>query len=444
MSSDIRVFRAPVAVLPDGEAAADIVVTGFKITEIAPYGSVTGHPVEDLGDAVLLPGLVDSHVHVNEPGRTEWEGFHSATRAAAAGGVTTLIDMPLNSIPPTTTVTGLKAKQEAARGRAFVDVGFWGGAIPGNTADLAPLYDAGVFGFKAFLSPSGVEEFPHLTQSDLDEALAELARIDALAIIHAEAHDSLEAAPQIPGRKYTDFLASRPGEAETEAVSDLLSAAATHQARVHILHVSAAGVMPLLAAARADGVKVTAETCPHYLAFTSEEIPDGDTAYKCCPPIREEGNRDLLWDSLRNGEFIAVVSDHSPSTADLKLLDTGDFAAAWGGIASIQLGLPAMWTEARKRGFTLSDIVRWMASGPAELAGLEHKGAIAVGNDADLVAFEPDADFTVDPQQLHHKNPITPYSGLNLTGVVRATWLRGTRIDTDGTPRGELITRTTK
>ncbi|MFF4649189.1 allantoinase AllB [Streptomyces sp. NPDC001380] len=436
-------LRSRRAVLPEGERPADVLVRDGRIERVAPHGTLDAPagPVVDLGATALLPGLVDTHVHVNEPGRTEWEGFDSATRAAAAGGVTTLVDMPLNSVPPTTTPAGLAAKRGAAEGRVRVDTGFWGGAVPGNTAELEPLHRAGVFGFKGFLSPSGVEEFPHLEPADLEEALAELARLGALALVHAEDPAVLDAAPQRPGRRYRDFLASRPDGAETAAVARLLDAARRTGARVHVLHVSSAAVLPLLAAARADGVRVTAETCPHYLCLAAEEVPDGDTAFKCCPPIRDEANRDRLWAALAAGEFAAVVSDHSPCTADLKQRGSGDFAAAWGGVASLQLGLPAVWTEARRRGHTLADVVRWMSAGPAALAGLDAKGAIAPGRDADLVAFDPDAALRVDPAALHHRNPVTPYAGRTLTGAVRATWLRGRPVEPDGEPLGRLLDR---
>ncbi|AUG80985.1 allantoicase [Kitasatospora sp. MMS16-BH015] len=444
--SPSQVVRSRRVVLPEGERPADVLIRDGKIAAVGEYGSLSADTVTELGDTALLPGLVDTHVHVNEPGRTEWEGFATATKAAAAGGVTTIIDMPLNSVPPTTTVDGLAAKRKTAEGQAWVDLGFWGGAIPGNVPDLAPLHEAGVFGFKSFLAPSGVDEFPHVEQADLELALAEQARIGALAIIHAEDPAVLEAAPQTPGVHYRDFLASRPDDAEAAAVARLLDTARRTGARVHILHVSSAAVLPLLRQAREDGVQVTAETCPHYLTLAAEEVPDGDTAFKCCPPIRDESNRDRLWAALAAGEFIAVVSDHSPSTPDLKLLQryggSGDFAAAWGGIASLQLGLPAIWTEARRRGHSLAEVVRWMSSGPASLVGLTGtKGAIAVGCDADLVAFDPDADFAVHAEELHHRNPVTPYAGKTLSGAVRTTWLRGRVVDVAAAPFGRQITR---
>jgi allantoinase len=348
--------------------------------------------------------------------------------------------MPLNSVPPTTTLAGLAAKRRTAEGQTWVDLGFWGGAIPGNTGELQGLYQEGVFGFKSFLAPSGVEEFPHLGPAELTEALTEQARLGALAIIHAEDPEALAAAPQVAGGRYRDFLHSRPAHAETAAVALLLDVLRRTGARAHILHVSAAAALPLLAQARASGIQVTAETCPHYLTLTAEEIADGDTAHKCCPPIRERANRDRLWEALANGEFIGIVSDHSPATAELKL--GGDFAKAWGGIASLQLGLPLIWTEARRRGHQLADVARWMAAGPAELAGLTGiKGSIAVGCDADLVAFDPDRPFTVTPATLHHRNPLTPYAGRTLTGTVHTTWLRGRPVDVRAEPFGRQLRR---
>jgi allantoinase len=425
--------------LPDGERPASVYVDGGRIVGIGPYDQ--DHPTEpgvslsddhDLGDLVLMPGLVDTHVHVNEPGRTEWEGFASATRAAAAGGVTTLIDMPLNSLPSTVDVSALEVKRAAAAGQCHVDVGFWGGAVPGNAAQLRPLHDAGAFGFKCFLIDSGVPEFPPLSPVELDEALS---TVDALFLVHAE--DPQTVRPAKPSSRYPDFVASRPPQAEVRAVATVLDAARRTGARVHILHLSSAQVLPLLAQARDEGVRVTAETCPHYLTLSAEQVPDGATEFKCCPPIRDEANRDQLWWWLTEGMIDCIVSDHSPSPPDLK---RGDFGEAWGGIASVQLGLSAVWTAARARRIPLADVSEWMSRAPAELAGLVHKGVIQVGADADLIAFDPDATWMVDPAALHHRHPVTPYAGQTLSGVVRTTWLRGVPVD-GVTPRGQLLSR---
>jgi allantoinase len=418
-------------VLPDGIRPAAVAIRDGVIAAVLPHSTAA----DDLGDAALLPGLVDTHVHVNEPGRTEWEGFATATRAAAAGGVTSIVDMPLNSLPPTVSVAALEAKRAAAAGQCSVDVGFWGGAVPGNAADLPALHEAGVFGFKCFLVDSGVPEFPPLDRAGLDAALAAVP--GALFIVHAEDPGELRPAPA--SRDYADFLASRPDAAEVAAVASALDAASAAAARVHILHLSSARVLPLLGAARARGVRVTAETCPHYLTIEAEAVPVGGTQYKCCPPIRGHANREALWAGVADGTIDLVVSDHSPCTPDLKRFDTGDFAAAWGGIASLQLGLPIVWTEARRRGYGLSLLARSMARRPAEVAGLRRKGRIAVGCDADLVAFAPDEPFTVEPSRLAHRHPVTPYAGRRLRGVVTSTWLRGVPIDE--TPRGELLRR---
>src|SRR5688572_1390931 len=427
-------IRSRRVLLPDGERPASVYVDGGRIVGVGPYQD---HPTEpevplrvssdnhDLGDLVLLPGLVDTHVHVNEPGRTEWEGFRSATRAAAAGGVTTLVDMPLNSVPATVDAAALETKRRAAAGQCHVDVGFWGGAVPASLGGLGALRDAGAFGFKCFLVDSGVPEFPALSADELDRALAEVSALDALLVVHAEDAAVLAGAPPCAGPSYAEFLASRPPEAEDTAIAGLLDAAARPSERVPVVHLSSAAALDRLAAARAAGVRVTVETCPHYLALTAEEVPDGGTAFKCCPPIRDRANRDALWGALGTGVIDCVVSDHSPATADLKCPDSGDFAEAWGGIASVQLGLPVVWTAARSRGVGLPDVVRWMSAARAALDGLDAKGAIAVGKDADLVVFAPDATFLVDPGRLQHRNPVTPYAGRELTGQVREVWLRG-------------------
>jgi allantoinase len=425
------------------EAPAAVGVLDGEVVAVEPLDATppARRVVELAADEVLLPGIVDSHVHVNDPGRTEWEGFTSATRAGAAGGVTTIVDMPLNSIPPTVDVAALELKRKTAQPQAFVDVGFWGGAVPGNLADLRPLHEAGVYGFKCFLLHSGVEEFPPLDDEQLEAAMREIAGFGGVLIVHAEDAHCIESAPQPHGGRYDDFLSSRPPQAENRAVARVVELARRTGCRVHILHVSSAEVLPVLAEARADGLPVTAETCPHYLTFTAEEIPDGATQFKCCPPIREQGNRERLWAGLRDGVLDIVVSDHSPSTVALKALDTGDFGVAWGGISSLQLGLSAVWTGARERGCSLAEVVGWMSTGPARFAGLARKGSITVGADADFCVFAPDDGYVVEASRLHHKNAITPYSGRRLAGAVRQTWLRGETIDLEAGPRGRLLTR---
>ncbi|WP_318215030.1 allantoinase AllB [Streptomyces sp. SCL15-6] len=445
MSQAELVLRSTRVITPEGIRAASVAVSGGAITDVLPYDAPVpeGARLEDVGDHVVLPGLVDTHVHVNDPGRTEWEGFWTATRAAAAGGITTLVDMPLNSLPPTTTVDHLRVKQRVAADKAHIDVGFWGGALPDNVKDLRPLHEAGVFGFKAFLSPSGVDEFPHLDHEQLARSLAEIAAFDGLLIVHAEDPHHLAAAPQQGGPKYADFLASRPRDAEDTAIAALIAQAKRFNARVHVLHLSSSDALPLIAEARAEGVRLTVETCPHYLTLTAEEVPDGASEFKCCPPIREAANQDLLWQALADGTIDCVVTDHSPSTADLK---TDDFATAWGGIAGLQLSLAAMWTAARERGHGLEDIVRWMSANTSRLVGLEaRKGAIAPGHDADFAVLAPDETFTVDPAGLQHRNRVTAYAGKTLYGVVKSTWLRGERIVADGAftdPKGQLLSRT--
>ena len=441
------VLRARRLVTNGREQAGCVGVTDGRIAAVAPPGSdLDGQRVVEFGDdVVVLPGLVDAHVHVNEPGRTEWEGFASATRAAAAGGVTTILDMPLNSIPPTVDAAALEVKRKSAQGQCFVDVGFWGGAVPGNLGELTALLAAGVFGFKCFLAHSGVEEFPPLRPADLEDYLRVLRTVDGLLIVHAEDGDAIEQAPSVHSDDYRDFLSSRPRVAEDRAIGRVIDAARATGGRAHILHLSSSDALPLIAEARRDGVRVTAETCPHYLTFAAEEIPAGATQFKCCPPIREAANRERLWQGLADGTIDCIVSDHSPCTPELKRLDLGDFAQAWGGISSLQLGLSDVWTEARRRGFTLADVVRWMAERPAQLVGLQRKGRIEPGYDADFCVFAPDDGFVVDPATLFHRNPITPYAGRHLDGVVRSTWLRGHEVGSaepaGDRPRGHLLTR---
>lgn len=436
------VIRARRVVTATGEVDRTIGVSGGKIVAIEPFDAdLPAAETTTLDDAqVLMPGVVDTHVHVNEPGRTEWEGFATATRAAISGGVTTIVDMPLNSIPPTTDVAALEIKRKVAAGQLHCDVGFWGGVIPGNLPDLRGLHDAGVFGFKCFLLHSGVDEFPSVTPAELEDALRALHSFDALLIVHAEDSQAIDRAPTAHGERYADFLASRPRGAENVAIAQVIELARWTGARVHVLHLSSSDALPMIGSARRDGVQITVETCPHYLSFSAESVPDGATQYKCCPPIREASNRELLWDGLRSGVIDCIVSDHSPCTPELKRFDIGDFGVAWGGIASVEVGLSAIWSEARLRGFTLADVARWMAQRPAEIAGLRRKGRIALGFDADFAVFEPDAGRVIDPATLHHRHPVTPYANRAVAGVVRQTWLRGRPVTGDE-PTGQLLTR---
>jgi allantoinase len=435
------VVRAGAVLIGGNWRTADIGVRDGVIAAISASQLEGDRVVVLADDEVLLPGIVDTHVHVNEPGRTEWEGFASATRAAAAGGVTTIIDMPLNSIPATTTVEALETKRAVAAEKAVVDVGFWGGAVPENLGTLQQLHDAGVFGFKAFLAPSGVDEFGHLDADQLEAALEEIAGFGGLLIVHAEDPGVLDASANEGGTDYHRFVESRPGSAETTAIERVIAGVRRTGARAHILHLSSVESLPALRAARAEGLPITVETCPHYLTISEEQIADGATQFKCCPPIRDDANRDALWQALVDGDIDIVVTDHSPSTAELKYAHGGDFALAWGGIAGLQLGLSAVWTEAARRDIPLERVLDWMSGGTARFARLPRKGRIAVGADADLVAFAPDATFTVHAEELLHKNPVSAFDGRELRGVVRQTWLSGESVDVaaDAAVRGRLL-----
>jgi allantoinase len=428
------VVRARRAITASGEISCSVGVQDGRVVVVESFSAdLNGTQSITLSDdEVLLPGLVDTHVHINDPGRSDWETFPTATRAAAAGGVTTLLDMPLNSIPPTCDPAALALKRETALGHCYVDVGFWAGAIPANLGQLRALHEAGVFGFKCFMLDSGVAEFPPLDSDQLALALQEVASFDGLMIAHAEDPWAIEHADAPHGRSYADFLGSRPSAAEDVAIAQLIQAARVSGARVHVVHLSSATALPLLQAAQNEGLPVSAESCPHYLYFAAEEVPDGATQFKCCPPIRDAPNRELLWAGLQQQILGSIASDHSPCVPELKQFESGDFGAAWGGVSSLQLGLPAVWTQARLRHFELTDVVRWMAHGPARLAGLDRKGRIAVGVDADFCVLAPDATFTVDVSELHYKNPVSPYAGAQLNGVVRSTWLRGRQISSHG------------
>jgi allantoinase len=435
-------IRAPRAICGEREIAAAIGIRAGRIAAIAPLDHPAAAPsvLELDASLVLLPGLVDSHVHVCEPGNTEWEGFATATRAAAAGGITTLVDMPLDSIPCTVNVAALEVKRRAAAGQCHVDVGFWGGVIPGNQAELAPLHRHGVLGFKCFLADSGCPDFPGVQPRELAQALGVLRDLGSPLLVHAESGQAAAAIPAASGRSYAGYLASRPRRLENLAIAQVIEAARATGGRAHVVHLSSSDALPMLASARRDGIAVSAETCPHYLTLAAEDIADGETAVKCSPPVREAANRELLWGGLRSGILDLVVSDHSPCTAAMKELDSGDFGAAWGGISSLQLGLPLIWTAALRRGFSLNDVTTWMSTRPAQLAGLGTKGQIAVGYDADFCVFAPDESAVVGPAPIHHPPPVTPNDGQTLTGVVRGTILRGEWTE-PSQPRGRLLAR---
>jgi allantoinase len=424
------IIRSTRVVLPAGMQPADVVIDGVRI--VAVHAPGPAHAVSagwrgvilDYADAVVMPGIVDTHVHVNEPGRTSWEGFATATAAAAAGGITTIVDMPLNSVPATTTVAGLEAKRAAAPSGG-IELAFWGGVVPGNRDELDGLAAAGVRGFKCFLSPSGVDEFAAVGVAELRSALPILARHGLPLLVHAEWPPSLRHVPASASRRsYATWEDSRPPAAEVDAIRLLISLCREFGARIHIVHLATDAALPFLREARAAGLPITVETCPHYLTFAAEEIDDGATAFKCAPPIRGRSTREALWRGLRNGDIDMIASDHSPCPPDMK--GDGDFIAAWGGIASLELSLPAVWTGARTRGVPIERLVEWMCAAPARLANLSgRKGAIAAGGDADLVVWDPETVFTVDAAALHQRHKVTPYAGRRLSGTVRATWARG-------------------
>ncbi len=445
------VVRSRRVVTPGGVEPASIHIRQGRIAVVAAYEVLPSDvPLFDAGESVVMPGLVDTHVHINEPGRTEWEGFHTATRAAAAGAITAVIEMPLNAIPATTAVAALQEKLRAAEGQCHVDVGFWGGVVPGNTSELRGLWEAGVFGFKCFLVPSGVPEFAHVTEADLRGACPVLSAVGAPLLAHAELPGPIEsataAARNAPPTSHATWLASRPRAAEVEAIELLLRLSREYGTRVHIVHLSASDALAALRRARQEQVRVTVETCPHYLCLAAEDIPDGATEFKCAPPIRERANCEQLWEGLADGTIDFVATDHSPSPPQMKCRETGDFMKAWGGIASLQLSLPAVWTQARARGFPLERLATWLCSGPARLARLHsRKGTLAAGFDADLVVWNPEASFCVEPEKLHHRHKLTPYVGQTVYGVVEATFLRGQKIFERGSfpegPRGGILLR---
>lgn len=439
----LRAFVSRRVVAPQGIRSGALLVEDEKILGVVGSGEVPSDAIsEDFGDMALLPGLVDSHVHINEPGRTEWEGFQTATRAAAAGGYTMLIDMPLNCVPATTTVSALEAKRHAAQGQALVDWAAWGGVVQNNQPEIEALAQAGVLGFKCFLVHPGIEEFTMVEEQDLRLALPHVARTGLPLLVHAELPGPIDAATNrlrdAEWTRYSTYLQSRPDKAELAAIELMLSLCREYKFRLHIVHLATASALQMLQAARAEGLPVTVETCPHYLHLEAERIADGATQYKCAPPIRERANRELLWQGLKEGVVDMVVTDHSPCPPAMKRMEEGNFRSAWGGIASLSLALPVMWTEAQQRGFALNDIVRWMSSQPAKLAGCgARKGKFATGFDADFVVFDPEATFTVTNDRLHQRHAITPYLGEKLRGVVKRTYLRGKAVFCDGEFAGE-------
>ncbi|HTS37286.1 MAG TPA: allantoinase AllB [Candidatus Solibacter sp.] len=432
---------------PHGVRPGAVLVDAEKIRAVVAADEVPADAVrEDFGDLALLPGLVDTHVHINEPGRTEWEGFRTATQAAAAGGYTMLVDMPLNCIPATTSVEALSAKRNAASGQCLVDWTAWGGVVQGNTDQIEGLAGAGVRGFKCFLVPSGVDEFTMVSEADLRRALPHIAKSGLPLLVHAEHPDVIAKTPSAlrdaDWRQYPTYLRSRPAEAEVAAIEFMVLLCREYKFRLHIVHVATGLALEILRSARAERLDITAETCPHYLHLEAESIPDGATQFKCAPPIRSHPNRERLWEGLKDGTIDMIVSDHSPCPPEMKQAGGGNFRDAWGGIASLCLELPVVWSEARRRGFSLNDLVRWMAEAPAQLAGCDtFKGRIEPGYDADLVVFDPEAEFAVTPDRLYHRHPVSPYLGEKLCGLVKRTYLRGREVLRDGHFQREALGR---
>ena len=434
----LQAFLSRRVVTPEGIRPAAILVEGEKIQGVVSPDQVPNNfETLDFGDAAILPGLVDSHVHINDPGRAEWEGFDTATRAAAAGGYTFLVDMPLNCLPATTTVAALDAKRAAAQGRCRVDWAAWGGVVQDNQGEIEALAAAGVPGFKCFLIHPGIDGFTMVTEQQLRAALPGVARTGLPLLVHAELPGPIDAATEklndADWRRYSTYLQSRPEEAELAAIRLLSSLCREYKFRLHIVHLSASAGLQELKTARSQGLAVSVETCPHYLHLTSETIKDGATVCKCAPPIRSRDNCERLWQGLRDGVIDMVVTDHSPCPPGMKKLDEGNFRTAWGGISSLSVALSLMWTEASNRGFTLLDIARWMVAAPARLVGCEMpKGRIAAGFDADFVVFDPEREFVVTEERLHYRHPLSPYMGEKLRGVVKATYLRGKPVFLEG------------
>jgi allantoinase len=435
----LQAFLSRQTVTPEGILPRAILVEEEeKIQAVVPVDQVPSQAqILDFGEVAILPGLIDPHVHINDPGR-DWEGFESATRAAAAGGYTLLVDMPLNCVPGTTSVEALEAKREAARGHCHIDWAAWGGVVCGNQENIEPLAAAGVRGYKCFLIDPGIDSFTMVTERELREALPHVARAGLPLLVHAELVGPVDAATAALAdpdwRSYATYLKSRPDEAEISAIRVVIKLCREYSLRAHIVHLSTCQALPELKAARAEGLRISVETCPHYLHLAAETIADGATLHKCAPPIRTHENREQLWQGLKDGVIDLIGTDHSPCPPAMKRLDEGNFKTAWGGISSLSLSLPLMWTEATRRGFTLPDIAKWMGEGPALLAGFSsRKGRIAPGYDADLVIFDAENEFVVTKERLHYRHPVSPYMGEKLRGIVKATYLRGKRVFADGT-----------
>lgn len=428
-----RALHSTRVITPTGVIEATLILADGKIKDVL-LGRVEqpGIPFESFGDKVIMPGVIDAHVHINEPGRTEWEGFETATKAAAAGGITTLIEMPLNASPVTTTVEALKLKLDAAKRKLQVNVGFYGGVIPSNIDDLDGLLNAGVFGIKAFLTHSGIDEFPNVTEADLRRAMPVLKKHDAKLLVHCEL-ETIPAPRPTDSRSYQQYLASRPAQWETDAIALMIRLSEEFDVHVHIVHVSAAEALPLIRDAKKRGLRITAETCPHYLFFCAEEIPDGATEFKCAPPIRERANNELLWEALKDGTIDFVATDHSPAPPDIKEQQSGDFMKAWGGIAGLQFLLPAFWTDAKERDFSVMDVARLLCEHPADFLGLKQKGRIAPSCDADLVIWDPEASFVVKGEMVQHRHKLTPYVARSFFGVVERTVVAGRNVCGNGT-----------
>ena len=428
---------------PYGERPAAILIRGEKILDVVSKQQIPSDcPVEDMANDVVMPGLVDTHVHINEPGRTDWEGFETATKAAAAGGITTLVDMPLNCIPVTTTIDALNQKIAATKNQLWMDCGFYGGLIPDNIHDFESLADAGILGFKAFLSHSGIDEFPNISESHLREALPILSKKGIPILIHAELENG--AIISEDHKTYKSFQDSRPKSWENNAVKLLIQLCKEYDTQIHIVHLSSADILSEIAEARHDGFPISVETCPHYLHFASEQISDGDTRFKCAPPIWNADNREKLWRGLKEGIINFITSDHSPCTPELKNMELGDFEKAWGGISSIQFTLPVIWTECKARGFSMDQLINWMSTEPAKFIGKDRqKGQISPGYDADLVCWNPDKKYIIQKEAIHHKNKLTPYEGESLYGIVNTTFLRGQKIyeygEKFGKPTGKIV-----